>query len=110
VGDPAREQSLFEPFERAAIRRGNELYFDQKTALRFIDACDVHNFTVIGIEGFWISEQTTEPDPRFIADYSSRLTSVERSQTRSLNNEAARRFVEAAPASLRFNFVVSDCS
>jgi len=104
--ESAQEKKLFETFSGRAIRRGNEVYFDRDLAMQFLDLCDRDDFTVIGLEGFRITDTTTEPQMAWIADYSGRLGSGPSAVIRELNNAEARRFIRSAPEDLTFNFVV----
>lgn len=102
-----RERRLFGVFRDSAIRRGNEFYFDRDRAMRFLETCDREDLAVVGIECFRITSDATEPDMNFIADYSSRLQSVEWPEARRMINAEARQFVASASEGLFFNFVVS---
>jgi hypothetical protein len=48
-------------FSDKAIHRGGLLLFKKKDALAFISACQSEHIHVIGVDGFYIGENTTQP-------------------------------------------------
>jgi hypothetical protein len=99
------EEELYERFTQYGVVRGGEHYFERDIALQFVDLCVQNDFAVIGIEGFWISEQTL-PDSHWVADFSSTLRGREWGEIKTLNAAEARHFINRAPSGLRFSIVV----
>ena len=81
------------------VKRGGEIYFDRDAAIRLIEQCAVEEFAILGVEAFRLSDGSTEPDPAWIADFSSLVNEQ--------STRAAEDFVRRAPRDRYFNFVVT---
>ena len=102
-----REQRILTKVHGDVVSRGGEHFLDRHAALEFVAMCEQDNLAVIGIEGFRVTENGTQPDLEYIADYSSRLDAFEWPAVRCANNDDAKRFIELAPNILYFSFVVA---
>ena len=60
-------------FAERAINRGGILLFSRKDALNFIEHCKSFGISILGIDGFFISESFTQPSLENSIDYSAKL-------------------------------------
>ena len=67
--------------------------------MRLIEKCAIEKYAIIGVEAFRLSDVATEPDPGWIADFSSLVNEQ--------STRAAEDFVRRAPRDRYFNFVVT---
>jgi hypothetical protein len=64
-------------FLNKAIQRGGVLLFSKKDALEFVAECRRQNVQVLGIDGFYLTEKSTQPSMDNSIDYSSNFLSKE---------------------------------
>jgi len=57
-------------FLEKGVKRGGILLYSKKDALEFVGACKDHEIGLLGIDGFFISETTTQPSMEDSVDYS----------------------------------------
>src|SRR5216110_1511649 len=94
------EADLFALFSDRVVERYGETYFDKETAYMFLDACEDNGFTILGVEGFWLSDSATLHDSDWIADYSQGGLQY------SAMIRMARELINKAPLGMMFNFVI----
>ncbi|MEZ4912398.1 MAG: hypothetical protein R2774_16230 [Saprospiraceae bacterium] len=63
-------------FSGRALNRGGVLLFSKKDALDFIKQCKNCDITILGIDGFFISEMATQPSLEDSIDYSTTFPST----------------------------------
>lgn len=60
-----------EEFQHKAIRVSTLLLYSKLDALCFVERCKIHKIIILGIDGFFINEQLTQPSLDDSIDYSS---------------------------------------
>ena len=91
--------SLFAEFEARGIVRGGTLMLGSSDAIALVDRAEALEIEVLGIDAFWVTDETTRPDMEHSTDFHL----VERSW------RSAREFVvERADLGLMFEVVVND--
>lgn len=85
-------------FLEKCLNRGGILLYSKQDALDFVRACKNHEIGLLGVDGFFISETTTQPSMEDSVDYSSGL---------SMDNiyEKAIAFIEGKRDDLYFEIV-----
>ncbi|WPV63898.1 hypothetical protein [Chitinophaga sp. LS1] len=58
-------------FLEKAIIRGGTLIFSKQDTLDFIEQCRIFEIRILGIDGFFITEKTTQPSMENSVNYSS---------------------------------------
>ncbi len=90
-------------FKSKAIIRGGVSLFSKENALSFVVACQKNNIEILGIDGFVLTECTTQPSMENSIDFSSRRYSQ---KLESVYSEAIH-FLNEKDDSLFFEIVCS---
>ena len=69
------ERDLYEHFKGRWLYRGNEHFLENSAAESFANYAMDKGWRILGIDGFVLTDKTTEPLLDVIADYSSRSPS-----------------------------------
>ena len=94
-----RALALVDEFRTFAVRRLEICYFCRRTALEIVDRCQEMNLCILGIDGYFLTDQITHQPIEWIFDM-SRCPS---------DYEAARNFIESGRAlPLFYEFVLHD--
>lgn len=86
---------IFEAFRDIALQSGAETLIPISHGLSFVDACDAHGLTILGIDGFEKYEQGIRPRLDLIADFSPRPDDMQDSY-REKCSSASRAFIRFA--------------
>ena len=98
----ARIEALIAEFRRYGVQRRDTTYFCRRTALEIIDRCEVAGIRIVGIDGFYLTPNSTEQPIEWILDLSKAW--VDQS-----GYDAARNFIEKAiDLPLFYEFVLHD--
>lgn len=89
-------------FKDTAIRRGYTNYSNKDDALRFIDECRKLGVAILGIDGFYLKEKTTQPSSENSIDYTSQSTKVDNIYV------SAKEFLESRDENLYFEIVYDE--
>lgn len=63
--------SLIERFKAKAIIRGGVLIFTPADAIKLIEAAELEGRKILGIDGFFLTDKSTQPSLENSADYSA---------------------------------------
>jgi hypothetical protein len=85
---------LLAEFSERALIRGDEAFFDLKTAQAVVDYCKDHDFAISGMEGVTVEKDGLRPRLDCIADF-SRNPGASWEETVTKWDEGARRVLEA---------------
>ena len=85
---------LMAEFSEGALIRGDEAFFDLKTAEAVVDYCEAHNLAISGMEGVTVEAGGLRPRLDCIADF-SRDPGSSWEETVTKWDEGARRVLEA---------------
>jgi hypothetical protein len=58
-------------FKEKAIVRNDMMLFSKVNALAFIQACESHNITILGIDGFYLYDDKIQPSMENSVDFTS---------------------------------------
>ena len=89
-------------FKDTVIRRGYIDLYNKEDALRFIDECRKLGVAILGIDGFFLTEKTTQPSSENSIDYTSQSTKVENIYV------SAKEFLESKDENLYFEIVYDE--
>jgi hypothetical protein len=99
---------LIAMFDKHAIKRGGDVYFEVSAVHSLITSCKDHGFAIIGIEGFKKRNGSIVPSLDLIADLSD-YKSHDWQDYKEKVNQAAERFVRGIKESdVLLNFVIID--
>ncbi|MDR3715555.1 MAG: hypothetical protein P4L51_22320 [Puia sp.] len=88
-------------FEDKSINRSGIFLYSKENALQIIDECKKRNIVLLGIDGFYLGENTTEPSMENSVDFSMRPF------TESIYEDAIA-FLKARNDRLHFEIVYSE--
>lgn len=86
-------------FKDTVIRRGGIDFYNKADALRFIDECVKLGVAILGIDGFFLTEKSTQPSSENSIDYTSKSTQVDNIYS------SAKEFLESRDENLYFEIV-----
>jgi hypothetical protein len=92
------ERDVYKQFKGQWILRGNEHYITNVSSEAFADFVMDHGWRILGIEGFILTEKSTEPLMDLIADYSSGIPS----------RDDVLQFLRGGEKATHFSFVLGD--
>lgn len=96
-----RVEKIF--FDRA-VERGGLLLFTKMIAIKFVEECKRQNLGILGIDGFYISENKTQPSMENSVDFSSTYYIQ---KTQNIYSDALR-FLQTKDENLFFEIVCGD--
>lgn len=89
-------------FKDKVLQRGGINLYSKYDALKFIEECEKEAFSILGIDGFYITDDTTEPSIENSIDFS----------VLSLNNEnvfsIAKEFLDKQQENLFFEIIYEE--
>lgn len=91
-------------FKHRAVIRGGLLLFSKEDAIAFVSACEKNDIQILGIDGFYVADDRTQPSMENSIDYSS---SDYRQQLKSVYSFAIR-FLEEKDEDLLFEIICSE--
>jgi hypothetical protein len=95
-------EALISEFRRYGVQRLGTIYFCRRTALEIVDRCEAIGIRILGIDGFYLTANSTAQPIEWILDMSE--APVDRSAY-----EAARSFIEmGTDLPLFYEFVLND--
>ena len=81
-----------------ALERGGLFLYSKENALEFVKECEKEKIQLLGIDGFFITDKSTQPSMDYSIDFSSSLFEG------TVYNKAID-FLEASPNNLFFEIV-----
>jgi hypothetical protein len=88
-------------FSPKALRRGSLSLYLKQDALHYVLACQQENIAIIGIDGFFITQKSTQPSLENSIDLST-------SRMHIGHFDQAIKFLEAKPDDLYFEIVLDE--
>ena len=93
-------KDLISEFRRYGVHRAGTDYFCRQTALEIVDRCEASGIRILGIDGFYLTANVTEPAIDWILDLSD-------AESSSSAYNGARAFLEkGAELPLFYEFVL----
>ena len=89
-------------FKDTVIRRGGIDFYNKDDALRFVEECKNREVDILGIDGFFLTEKTTQPSSENSIDYTSKSTQVDNIYA------SAKEFLESRDENLYFEIVYDE--
>jgi len=91
-------------YENVAVVRGGVFLLDKVNAMAFIADCEIEAVAILGIDGFYLTEESTQPSMEDSIDFSSsNLLSMEVNKF-----DYAIRFVKSRNDNMYFEIVCAD--
>ena len=97
-----RIEALILEFKRYGVHRGGTIYFCRRTALEIVDRCEVAGIRIVGIDGFYLTPNSTEQPIEWILNLSEAWAD------QSPYNAARNFFEKAINLPLFYEFVLDD--
>jgi hypothetical protein len=98
----SRIEALISEFRQYGIHRRGTNYFCRRTALEIVDRCEAIGICILGIDGFYLTADSTEQPIDWILDLSGARTGP------SAYNVARMFFQNASDLPLFYEFVLDD--
>ncbi len=87
-----------------SFKRGGIMFLSKENALRFVEECKRMKIEILGIDGFFLTDTTTQPSMENSVDFSSFYYS---SKTNNLYKDAAN-FIGERDSDIYFEIVTGD--
>ena len=79
------------------IQRGEKSYVSIHDTIDFIEACEKEGFCILGLEGIYCRENSTEPDMDLIADFTGLFKEHSKSNLVKESCSAAKKVILGFP-------------